>query len=193
MKSTIPTPEEIRDFVIAGHGDLKKVQAMLAAAPDLLDAAHPWSESDRETAIMAAAQTGNRAIAEFLLARGAPLSITTAAMLGRKQQVADMLEKDPKLIAARGAHGIPLLAHAALSGDLDLVRMLVEHGAQEGLEYALHNAVVLGKEDLVRWLLENTRPDLGWKNYEGKTALAVADGKGNDPLVRLLREHGAAD
>jgi ankyrin repeat protein len=193
MKSTLPTPEEIRDFVIAAHGNLEKVKVMLALHPDLLDAAHPWSGNDRETAIMAAAQTGNRAIAEFLLALGAPLSITTAAMLGRTQQVADLLGKDPDLIAARGAHGIPLLAHAALSGNITLVRMLVEHGAQEGLDFALHNAVAFRHADLARWLLENTRPDLAWKNYEGKTVLAVAIGNGQTALAELLRQNGAAD
>ena len=35
-----PTPEEIRDFVIAGHGDIDKVKTLLAAQPALLNLAH---------------------------------------------------------------------------------------------------------------------------------------------------------
>jgi len=184
--------EQIRDFVIAGHGNLDKVKAMLAEDPRLLDAVHPWGVNDHETAIMAATQTGNRPIAEFLLEQGATLTITTAAMLGRKQVVADILAKDPGRITAQGAHGIPLLAHAALSGDVGLVQMLVERGAKEGLAFALHNAISFGYEDLMRWLLENTQPDLNWRNYEGKTALAVATEKGTAALVELLRQHGGA-
>jgi ankyrin repeat protein len=192
MEPTVLSPVDIRDFVIAAHGNLEKVKAMLVEHPDLLEAAHPWDENDRETAIMAAAQAGDRAIAEFLLAQGAPLSITTAAMLGRTQQVAAMLEQDPGLIAARGAHGIPLLAHASLSGDVGLVSMLVGHGAREGLDFALNNAVTFGYEDLVRWLLENTQPDLEWENYEGRTALEVALGNNRAEIAALLRRHGAS-
>jgi ankyrin repeat protein len=192
MESTVLPPEEIRNFVIAAHGDLEKVKTMLAENPGMLDAAHPWEVGDRETAIMAAAQAGNRALAEFLLAQGAPLSITTAAMLGRTQLVAGMLEKDPGLIAARGAHGIPLLAHAALSGDVGLVKMLVERGARDGLDEALSNAVSFGYADLVRWLLENTHPDLGWKDFQGRTALEIATASGNAAIAGLLRRHAAS-
>jgi len=186
------SPELVREFVIAGHGDLEKVKSLLAAHPGLLNAAHPWSGDDRETAIMAAAQVGNRPIAEFLLGQGAPLSITTAAMLGRTAEVQALLQNDPRLVAARGAHGIPLLAHAALSGDVNLVRMLFVAGAQDGRELALHNALAAGQADLVRWLLENAHPDLGWKNYAGKTALTVAAELGRTDLAELLRRHGAA-
>jgi hypothetical protein len=35
----LPTLDQIREFVIAGHGDLPKVQAMLADNPALLNAA----------------------------------------------------------------------------------------------------------------------------------------------------------
>jgi uncharacterized protein len=187
-----PTPEQIRDFVIAGHFDLAKIKSMLAEAPGLLNAAHPWSEGDRETALMAAAQTGNRPIAEYLLDQGAPLDICNAVMLGRRAAVAGMLEKDPGSIQARGAHGIPLLGFAGFSGDPELVRLLVDLGAREGAEFALHNAVTRGDEPLVRWLLENLHPDLGWKNYEQKTALTVALEQGKTVIADLLRSHGAA-
>ncbi len=188
---TPTTPEQIRDFVTAAHGDFEKVKSMLAEIPELLNAAHPWSETDHETALMAAAQVGNRVIAEYLLKCGAPLDICTGAMLGRGEAVKAQLEKDPKLIHARGAHGIPLLAHAAMNGDVALVRILVESGASEGLAFALHNAVLFHHDDLVRWLLENTQPDLSWKNWQGKTALTVALEGGFESMAALLKEHGA--
>ncbi len=188
-----PTPEQIRDFVIAGHFNLAKIQSMLAENPALLNAAHPWSENDHETAIMAAAQTGNRAIVEYLIGQGAPVDICTAAMLGQRETVQKMLANDPALIQAHGAHGIPLLAYAVMSEDLGLVQMLYQDGASEGASFALHNAVSWGNEPIARWLLENTRPDLGWKNYEGKTALMVATENNNQPLIDLLKKHGALE
>ncbi|HTX90377.1 MAG TPA: ankyrin repeat domain-containing protein [Anaerolineales bacterium] len=185
-----PTPEQIRDFVIAGHFDLEKVKSMLEEQPALLNAAHPWSESDRETALMAAAQTGNRPIAEYLLEKGAPLDICTAVMLNRHAAVMGFLDQDPGLINARGAHGLPLLAFAGFSGNIELTSLLLSLGAKDGSEFALHNAISRGDADLVRWLLENTHPDLEWKNYEQKTALAVAEEQHKDAIAELLRERG---
>ena len=77
-------PEQIREFVIAGHGNLAAVQALLAAEPRLLNVANEWSPGDTETAIQGAAHVGSRAVAEYLLAQGAPLELPTAAMLGRR-------------------------------------------------------------------------------------------------------------
>ena len=187
----MPSTELVRDFVIAGHGDLDKVKAMLAQHPDLLNAAYEWKSDDHETAIQAAAHVGHAAMAEYLLSRGAPLEICTAAMLGRRDEVEHLLETDPAGVHATGAHRIPLLAHAALSGDVPLLATLFDRGVREGVSYALYNAVIMGHEHAARWLLENARPDLAWKNFQGKTALAVARERGLEPLVRLLREHGA--
>jgi uncharacterized protein len=188
-----PSADDIREFVIAGHGNLGRVKEMLAADPELLNAGHLWREGDRETAVQAAAHVGNAPIAEYLLAQGAPLAICTAAMLGRRADVEALLAGDPALIHAVGAHGIPLMAHAALSGDAGLAQMLAQRGASEGMSFALSNAVSRGHRDLARWLLENGSPDLGWQNYQGKTALAIALERGDEATAALMREHGAAD
>jgi hypothetical protein len=120
----ILTEEQIRDFIVAAHGNLPRVREMLTLHPGLLNARHYWTEDDSETAIQAAAQTGSVQVVEYLLQRGAPLDICTAAMLGRSADVQRMLNEDPGLIDARGAHGISLMPHAALSGNLELAKML---------------------------------------------------------------------
>ena len=186
-------PDVVREFVIAGHGNLERVKQMLAENPELLNAAYPWKEDDRETAIQAAAQVGSVSVAEFLLARGAPLDICTAAMLGRKDHVELLLAQDPDKIHAKGAHGIPLLPHAGFGRNLELVQFLVARGAMAGLSPALHNAMSRGDIRIVAWLLDNTKPDLGWKNFQGKTALKVAEELRVGEIARLLREHGAVE
>jgi ankyrin repeat protein len=182
-----PTPEEIRDFVIAGHGDFDKVKSLLAAQPELLNRAHSWSDTDSETAIQAASHVGNADIAEFLLARGAPLAIYTAAMLGRRDEVARMLAADSELAKLRGAHGIPLLPHAAMSGDLALVSAVHAAGATEGASSALIFAVARRHAALVAWLLANAAPDRTWKNFQGKTALDIARERRFEEIEALLR------
>src|SRR2546427_9224135 len=108
-KAEALTPELIRDFVIAGHMDLEKVKRMYEEHPALLNAAHLWKESDHETAVQAAAQMGNVAVAEYLLSNVAPLEICTAAMLGRTEDVKRLRSRDPKALGAPGVLGVPLL------------------------------------------------------------------------------------
>jgi ankyrin repeat protein len=188
---SIPTTEQIRDFVVAAHGNLPRVRELLTEQPGLLNARYEWAEDDWETAIQAAAQVGSTAVVEYLLARGAPLEICTAAMLGRLSDVKQMLDKDPGLIKARGAHGIYLLSHAALSNKLPLVKMLYERGAIEGTSLALGNAIMHGHFEMAKWLIENGHPELNWKNYEGKSLLTLASERGDKGMLTLLQEHGA--
>src|SRR5437870_6983042 len=110
-----PSTEQIREFVIAGHGNLEKVKQMLAENPKLLNASYRWNENDTETAVQAAAQVGSANVAQFLLKQGAPLEICTAAMLGMQDEVDHRLTEDPRNTKATGAHGIPLLPHAVWS------------------------------------------------------------------------------
>jgi uncharacterized protein len=185
------TDEQIRDFVIAGHGNLPRIREMLVANSQLLNARYQWSEGDSETALQAAAQSGSTQVAEYLLSRGAPLDICTAAMLGRKDVVEEMLNQDPDLINARGAHGISLMAHAAWSNNVELAGMLFQRGATQGTSLALGNAVMKGNVQMARWLIQNGNPDFGWKNYEGKGLLTIAKETPNKDMINLLSEHGA--
>ena len=183
--------DQIRDFVIAAHGNLPRVREMLAEHPGLLNLPHQWAEGDPETAIQAAAQVGSAPLVEYLLGRGAPLEICTAAMLGRRQVVEQLLDEDPGLIEARGAHGIPLMPHAAHSGNLELAQLLFERGATAGMSLALGTAVTRGDGRMARWILEAGQPDLQWKNHEGKGLMTIA-ASGPHEMVELLREYGVS-
>lgn len=189
MPEVRPSQELVAAFVGAAHGHLPTVQKLLEEHPELLNA--EWTRNDNETAIQAASQVGNVPIAEYLLSKGAPMAICTAAMLGRKHDVERMLKENPKNIDTSGAHGIPLLPHAALSGNLDLVQFLYTRGAKKGVSEAFHNSVRRNFQDTAEWLLENGKPDLAWKDYQGKTALAVAKEKGYAKIAQLLQQHGA--
>jgi len=185
--------EQIREFVIAGHGNLEKVRQMLAENPELLNVSYRWNENDTETAIQAAAQVGYANVAQFLLKQGAPLEICTAAMLGMQDEVVRRLNEDPRNAHATGAHGIPLLPHAVWSENPRLIQLVFERGAKSGATLALHNAVSRGNYEIVEWLLDNAGADVKAKNFEGKSALTVASERSNDRIVALLKRHGAVD
>lgn len=185
-----PTQQIINDFVGNAHGNLPRVEELLTRYPSLLNARAVWDES----ALQAAAHAGSRPVAEALLAAGAPLDICTAAMLGRIDEVASLLDQDSSLAYATGAHGIPVLYHAVITGQGEVARLLVECGsdvqAGEGGNTALHGAARAGQTAMVEWLLaQGANPNA--LDYEGKTPLTVALEADHSDVADLLREHGA--
>ncbi len=187
------TPEIIREFVIASHFNLEKVRTLLADQPALLTVRHKWGEDDYEDGLGAASHVGNRPIAEFFLEQGVPLSIFAAAMLGRSADVAAFIQSDAAQANARGAHGIPLLFHAAFSGDTALTTLLLDNGCNEGFDNALHAAIMGGHVDMVNWLLAHGADNLQVLNYEGKTPLTKAVELGHTAIADTLRNHGALE
>lgn len=110
-------PEQVREFVIAGHGNLERVKAMLAEEPGLINAAWDWGGGDFETALGGASHVGSREIARYLLANGAHMTVYAAAMLGELDLVKAFLTVQPDAHKFPGAHGIPLIVHAQKGGD----------------------------------------------------------------------------
>jgi ankyrin repeat protein len=102
------------------------------------------------------------------------------------------LDKDPSLANAKGAHGISLMFHASMSGNLDILKLLKERGCTEGYSDALHGAISYGHTDLVAWLLDNGATDVNVPNWEGKTPLQRAEAADQTQVVELLKAHGAA-
>ena len=176
------TQEDIRNFVLPSHGDLATVKKMLAENPALLNTKY---EEWNETPLGAASHVGARHVAEFLLSQGAPLTICTAAMLGDTDSVAEFLRNDPAQSRATGAHYIPVLAHAALGGKTEIADMLLAHGGGEGASDGLVLAAQKGHLDMVKWLLDHgADPDT--KNWQGKTALELATEGGFEDMVKVL-------
>lgn len=181
--------ETIREFVGAAHGDLAQVKALHQQDPGLLNARYlEWNE----TALEAASHMGRRGIAEYLLSEGAPLTICAASMLGMTGRVAEFLQTDPGLAHATGAHGIPVLFHAALSGDTKIAELLVAHGGGEGLDNALHGATTNGHVKMIEWLLARGA-NVNTLDWQSKTPVRVAVEIGYEDIVRILREHGGTE
>ena len=107
----------VREFIIAAHGNLSEVKALVAAEPALVHSVMNWGGDDWESGLGAAAHTGNREIAEFLLSHDARMDIFTAAMLGDLEIVRSLIEQYPTMIDAKGAHSIPLIRHAERGGE----------------------------------------------------------------------------
>ena len=112
------SPEMVREFVIAGHGNLERVQEMLTETPGIINAAWDWGDGDFETALGGAAHTGSSEVARYLLEHGAHMTIYAAAMLGELDLVKAFIQVQPDAHEYPGAHGIPLMVHAQQGGDM---------------------------------------------------------------------------
>jgi hypothetical protein len=106
----------VKEFVIAGHGDFPKVQAMLKDNPNLIYTKFDWGNGDYEAAIEGAGHVGNKEIASYLLDAGSRVTLYVLTMLGKTDLVKPILETYPNLIYAKGPHGFTLLHHAKAGG-----------------------------------------------------------------------------
>lgn len=109
--------ELVHTFVAVSHGDLAQVKELLEREPRLVNATWDWGGGDFETALGAAAHTGQKDIAHYLLAHGARLDIFAATMLGHLDIVRAMLQAFPDALHTPGPHGILLIAHARVGGE----------------------------------------------------------------------------
>jgi hypothetical protein len=118
ISQAYPTGDAIlvKELVGAAHSNLDRVKAIVSRQPALARAGWDWGYGDWETALGAASHVGNRPIAEFLLAHGAPPTLYSSTMLGHLDVVKAMIAAQPGVQRVRGPHGIPLLAHARAGG-----------------------------------------------------------------------------
>jgi ankyrin repeat protein len=113
-------------------------------------------------------------------------------MLGDREWVTAQLERDPALAQSAGAHGISVLFHAVVGGNLDMVQLLLDHGADIASitgpdATALNAAAWRGDEQMAAWLLERgANPDA--PDFEGKTALQRAEENGHQRIAAMIRE-----
>jgi hypothetical protein len=89
---------------------------LLENEPALLNATVEWGGGDWESGLGGASHMGRRDIVTFLLERGARIDIFCAAMLGQLDAVKAFLALQPRLIDARGPHGLSLHFHAQVGG-----------------------------------------------------------------------------
>ena len=108
----------------------------------------------------------------------------------------ELVDLHPGLAHATGAHGIPVLFFAAMSGDRGIAELLRRHGASvnagEGGNMALHAAAAFGRPRMAEWLIANGAK-IDVPSYNGQTPLALAIDRGHHDVAELLRQHGGKD
>lgn len=101
--------DKVQSVVGFAHRNLDEVRKLVEETPLLVNACLDQGGGDFETPLEAAAHTGRRNIAEYLLSKGARPSMYAAGMLGQLSLVQAFLAIDPKAHEVPGPHGFTLL------------------------------------------------------------------------------------
>ena len=184
----------------AQRGDLESLRLLIARG-----AAENLSSDERDALLTAAYVSVNVEARRVLAAAGLVATdiaqvAPPAARLGSGvlESLVDFLELglDPDSSYPFATVRIPLLGYAAASGQLDLVRLLIERGADPnksatGGTTPLMMAAARDRTDVVQTLLDGGA-QVDARDRGGRSALDWARTRGETPVSRLLRELGVA-
>jgi ankyrin repeat protein len=150
-----------------------------------------------------AVRSGNvaaaRQVIDGLLARGSSSDIWTAAYVGNAERVRALLDLDPSLVnqSSEDGSGTPL-AHAAGRGHLEVVRLLLERGADPNVPEegnaphgrALYASVYNRHVDVARLLLEHgANPNQEVESSADAPSIAIMNS--DSKMIELLASYGA--
>ena len=208
LQAQTPAPETaaqlsadlVKDWIVKAHQrKIDVMKSLLEREPALLQSSWDWGAGDFESAIQAAAHTGSREMALFLIDRGTRFDLFAAAMLGQLTAFKAAVETHPATLEVRGAHGIPLLSHAILGegsarGVLDyLVARGVDVNARsKNGSTPLMAAVQTGQSEVVHLLLSKGA-DAKAKAANGGTALSISLKRGDTSISQALKDAGASE
>lgn len=183
-------------FAAIRGGDKAAVERLLESDRDLVDARDEKGLSP----ILAALYRGRSDSAAAILRRGPRLSVFEAAAAGDAARVREIVGADPALANGVAPDGYSPLGLAAFFKRREVVRYLLEAGAdprpasREGRFAPLHSAVATdtGASDIeiVRMLLD-AGADLNAKSQSGSTPLHTAAFTGDRASLNLLLKRGA--
>lgn len=180
-------------FAALQAGDAGRVAELLADDPALAAARNPGGVS----ALLQARYQLRSDLVDLLRAAHPGLDVFEAAALGEQERLAELLERDPGLIAACSTDGFTPLHLAAFFGEMPTVELLLERGAPVNAAaqnpsqvMPLHSAVALNHHAVVERLVA-AGADVNARQQGGWTPLQGAAHNGQQETVRFLLDHGA--
>ena len=183
----------------ARAGDADRVKTLLKTDPRLLVARDPMGN----TALIMAVNSGHDALADLLYDAGVEPAFHEAAAIGDLTRVQRALAREPDLLNAHSAEGFPAIGLAAHFGHVEVMRWLIDQGADLD-RVAVHrlavtplHAALFGRQVEAALLLVEYGADVTLARggmgmtRAGWTPLHYAAGMGFSALVGPFLDRGA--
>jgi ankyrin repeat protein len=180
-------------FLAITTGDVETVRKLVEEDPSLASA----RDGSGLHVVLLALFNQQREAADVLLAADPELGVLETAATGRADRLRELIEADPEALRERTPEGFTPLGLAAFMGGPDVVRVLLEHGAeadddadnQFGVR-PVNAAAAAHDHETMRLLLDaGADPDARQKG--GFTPLHEAAHTDDVEMARLLLDAGA--
>lgn len=177
----------------AAGGNIEVIKLLLGSGADI-------GKPSRSgvTPLMMAAGKGNLAAVKELISAGADVNATSrvlafsalaaAAANGHGEVVNELLNNGAD-VSLKSGGGFDALSASAFSGNLSMVKQLIQFGAVPGYE-TMYRAMLDKQYDIVDYLLSRGM-DSNEKDRNGASYLEHAVVMGDEKLIKLLLTHGA--
>ncbi|WP_341819679.1 ankyrin repeat domain-containing protein [Wolbachia endosymbiont (group A) of Brachyopa scutellaris] len=154
--------------------------------------------NDERTPLLLAAQNGHLEIVKFLVDKGADFYLRDRFKFTPIERAIDRRQYDivKYLTEVKDGFGFTYLHKAALEGNLDLLKHLINHKANlyvldnDGSS-PLHIAAESGKLEIVRYIIDKKLCKIDIVNNDERTPLLLAAQNGHLEIVKFLVDKGA--
>ena len=184
-----PVPGEWM-FEAVRFGQLEALQILITAGGDV-----QFADADGNSLLLAAKLGKKTEIAEWLAAQGCRETLFDAILNADREQVASFINADAGCVNSTNRNSRPPLYRAAVAGKLEVVTLLLEHGAKADAQIpggwtALHVAAATDAVEIGKLLLKaGASPNAVAQGNMAPLHLAAALGCTN--MAELLLQNGA--
>jgi ankyrin repeat protein len=180
-------------FAAIKEGDQATVERLVAEDRSLVNA----QDEQGLSAVMTAAYHQKPEIVAFLVRKRAKLNLFEACAIGKVERVKSILKRKPKLLNEFAPDGFQPLGLASFFGHVEVVRFLLESGAevntpsQNGLKVTPLNSAAAGRHYEIAMLLLERDANPNIRQEGDFVPLHSAAMNGQIEMVKLLLQYGA--